>query len=323
MSPRSTARNATPRPSSPVELAALDAGTLVAPDRATLASYLNGWIETAATLTLSPRTAERYRQLIAQQIIPHLARPPAAKAPRLEVAAWHATLLKAGGKDGHPLSARTVGHAHRVLHKALEDACRREVIGRNPAAIVQPPKVQTEEMQTLAADQVKAVLAAMAGSPIYVHVVTLLATGMRRGELAGLQWSDIDLDAGRLRVERSIEKTRAGLRVKSPKTRHGRRLIALPASAVAVLREHRKAQLELRLALGAGRLPDDAFVFGTIEGKVRDPDRITQDWKRFAAAKRLPKVTLHALRHSHASALIASGADPVPSPAGWATEARR
>ena len=78
-----------------------------------------------------------------------------------------------------------------------------------------------------------------------------------------------------------------------------------------MLREHRKAQLELRLALGAGRLPDDAFVFGTIEGKVRDPDRITQDWKRFAAAKRLPKVTLHALRHSHASALIASGADPV------------
>ena len=199
-------------------LAALDAGTLVAPDRATLASYLNGWIETAATLTLSPRTAERYRQLIAQEIIPHLGAHPLQKLRASQVAAWHATLLKAGGKDGHPLSARTVGHAHRVLHKALEDACRREVIGRNPAAIVQPPKVQTEEMQTLAADQVKAVLAAMAGSPIYVHVVTLLATGMRRGELAGLQWSDIDLDAGRLRVERSIEKTRAGLRVKSPKT---------------------------------------------------------------------------------------------------------
>ena len=65
------------------------------------------------------------------------------------------------------------------------------------------------------------------------------------------------------------------------------------------------------MAFGIGKLPDDAFVFGTAEGQVRDPDRITQDWKRFASARGVPKVTLHALRHSHASALIASGADPV------------
>ena len=82
----------------------------------------------------------------------------------------------------------------------------------------------------------------------------LLATGARRGELAGLQWGDVDLEAAKLRIERSIEKTKAqGLRSKPPKTKHGRRLITLPASAVAVLREHRKSQSELRLALGAGR----------------------------------------------------------------------
>ena len=80
---------------------------------------------------------------------------------------------------------------------------------------------------------------------------------------------------------------------------------------MAVLRQHRKAVLEARLALGAGRLPDDAFIFGTIEGRLRDPDRITQDWKRFTAARGLPKVTLHSLRHSHASALIAAGTDAV------------
>ena len=73
--------------------------------------------------------------------------------------------------------------------------------------------------------------------------------------------------------------------VKTPKTSHGRRLITLPASAVAVPREHRKAQFELRVALGAGRLSDDAFIWGTIEGGPRDSDRITQDWKRFAAAR--------------------------------------
>jgi integrase len=120
---------------------------------------------------------------------------------------------------------------------------------------------------------------------------------------AACSGGDLDLDAGKLRVERSIEKTKAGLLVKSPKTRHGRRLITLPASAAAVLREHRRKQLELRVALGAGRLPDDALVFGTVEGKPRDPDQITQDWKRFAAARDLPRVTLHGLRHASASAL--------------------
>jgi integrase len=189
---------------------------------------------------------------------------------------------------------------------------RHELITRNPASVVSPPKVTASEVAILDADQVKAVLAAMRETVIYPQIVVLLSTGMRRGEIAGLQWADLDLDAGKLRIERAIEKTKAhGLRIKQPKTKHGRRSIALPASAVEILKAHRKAQLELRVQLGLGKLPSDAFVFGTMEGQLRDPDRLTQDWKRFTAARGLPRVTLHALRHSHASALIAAGADPV------------
>jgi integrase len=293
------------------QLAALDSGTDIEPSKATVEKYLKSWIDTAEAVAVSPRTGERYRQLIEQQIVPHLGALPLQKLRPAHVGTWHGVLLKGGGKDGHPLSARTVGHAHRVLHKALEDACRRELLARNPASIVSPPKVAAEEMATLSAEQVRAVLAAMKDSSIYSQVVVLLATGIRRGELMGMQWGDLDLDAGKMRVERSIEKTKAGLRVKAPKTKHGRRLITLPSSGVAVLREHRRKQLELRLALGVGRMPDDAFVFGTVEGKPRDPDRITQDWKRFAAARNLPKVTLHGLRHASASALIAAGADVI------------
>lgn len=293
-------------------LAAQDAGVLVEPSKATIADYMRSWIEAVTALSLSPKTAERYRQLIERQIIPHLGAIPVQKLKPVHVADWHATLLRAGGHDGGQLSARTVGHAHRVLHKALTDAVRYELLTRNPAAIVSPPKVTAPEIEILSADQVKAVLVAMRATPIYPHVVLLLGSGMRRGELAGLQWGDIDLESGKLRIERAVEKTKLhGLRIKAPKTRKGRRTISLPASAVEVLKEYRKACLELRVALGIGRLPPDAFVFGTIEGKPRDPDRITQDWKRFAAKHGLPRVTLHALRHSHASALIAGGADPV------------
>ncbi len=117
------------------QLAALDAGTFVEPSKAALESYLRSWIDTAATLAVSPKTAERYRQLIEQQIIPHLGAHPLQKLRASHVATWHGMLLKAGGKDGRALSPQTTLHAHRVLHKALEDACRRELIGRNPAAI--------------------------------------------------------------------------------------------------------------------------------------------------------------------------------------------
>jgi integrase len=188
--------------------------------------------------------------------------------------------------EGGPLTARSATLAHRVLRKALGDAVRHELFVRNAAAVVSPPKVPDSEVQILTADQVQTVLAAMRDTSIYPQVIVLLSTGMRRGELMGLQWRDIDLDAGKLRIDRAVEKTKAhGLRVKEPKTRHGRRTIALPASAVEMLKQHRKAQLELRIALGIGKLPSDAFVFGTIEGTPRDPDRTTQDWRRLTAAR--------------------------------------
>src|SRR5215213_8606646 len=97
--------------------------------------------------------------------------------------------------------------------------------------------------------------------------------GYAGGELMALQWNDIDFDGGKLRIERAVEKTKShGLRIKAPKTKNGKRTINISIGTLAVLRQHRAAQLELRLALGAGRLADDAFVFGTIEGAPRDPD---------------------------------------------------
>ena len=122
-------------------------------------------------------------------------------------------------------------------------------------------------------------------------------------------WGDVDLDGASLRVEQSLEQTKAGLRFKSPKTRHGRRSISLPPSAVAVVRDHWKAQQELRLKLGMGKAPPESLVFATWEGKPRSPNSLTKEWKEAIRATKLPRVTLHSLRHTHASHLIASGLD--------------
>jgi integrase len=142
--------------------------------------------------------------------------------------------------------------------------------------------------------------------------VAATATGMRRGELCGLQWGDIDLDAATLTVRRSLEETRAiGLRIKEPKSKAGRRTVALPPSAVALLRDYKIKRMEFRVSVGAGKLTDETPVFQdtkTGEGWLR-PSRVSHGWRRFVVAKGLPQVTFHALRHTHVSLLLNKGVD--------------
>ena len=125
-----------------------------------------------------------------------------------------------------------------------------------------------------------------------------LVTGMRRGELLGLQWGDVDLVAGTLRVERSVEETRAGLRLKPPKTKRGRRSIGLGEGAIAMLRGRKVQQMELRLAIGAGAIKPDTLVFSTIEGELLSPDNLSRDWCRVrdrqeTAADPVPRPEAH------------------------------
>jgi integrase len=132
---------------------------------------------------------------------------------------------------------------------------------------------------------------------------------MRRGELLALRWKDVDLDGGKLRVEQSLEQTKTGLRFKGPKTKHGRRQISLPSSVVVELRTHRRTQAEQRLALGLGKEADEALVFRRVDGAPLLPNSVTTEWRRLVVSLRLPRVSLHAWRHTHASQLIASGMD--------------
>ena len=296
-----------------------DAGTLVEPSKVTVAEYLRAWLGHPAQqgeqalpppAGLTPKTAERYRELAEGQIIPHLGSIVLQNLRPAKVAEWHAVILKSGSRRGRPLAARTVGHAHRVLHRALERAVETEVLSRNVAAAVSPPKVEAAEIEILDAEQIAETLHKLEGHPLYAVAVAGLATGMRRGELLALRLlADVDLDAGTVRVERSLEETQAGLRFKAPKTAHGRRSISLPESALTVLREHRRKLLEMRLQLGLGRPDADTLVFGQADGAPMRPNQLSWLWRSACKARRLPRVSFHALRHTHASALIAAGLD--------------
>ena len=289
-------------------LAAYHDGTIVEPAKTTLKEWLEQWF--ADQHSLSAKTKERYQQLIDLQIIPHLGNYPIQKLRAAHIKAWHTKLLTEGGWDGRPLAARSVGHAHRVLSKALGDATKLEVLSRNVAAVVPPPKVEATELEILSASQIAEAMTKLRRLALYPIVVLALASGMRRGELLALRWADVDFDGAKLRVERALEQTKiGGLRFKAPKTKHGRRAITLPASAVEMLRDHRRTQLEVRMAHGLGKPPADALVFPGPDDGPRSPRALTKEWARVVVTKDLPHVSFHALRHSHASALIAAGVD--------------
>src|SRR5262249_7252522 len=157
--------------------------------------------------------------------------------------ALYRKLLQSGGIDGAPLAAQTVGHVHRLLRRIFGHAMQWGVIFQNPAAVVHPPRVQQTEIEVIREDEIRLVLNALRSrnQPLYTIATVALATGMRRGELLALRWKDIDLDTGKLRVEQSLEQTKAGLRFKAPKSKHGRRTITLPPAVVADLRAYWKA----------------------------------------------------------------------------------
>jgi integrase len=284
-------------------------GSFIDPSKTTLAEFLDRWESWAAT-QVSAKTLERYTELLKHHVRPRLGARAIQKLRTVDFAELYGALqtLK---PEGAGLAPRTVGHVHRLLHRVFGHAVKWSVIGANPIAAAEPPRVQRTEIEILAPVDIKAVLDVLRGRPLYPVAVIGLGTGMRRGEIAALRWADIDFDAGRVRVERSLEQTNAGLSFKPPKTKAGRRAVSIPPSIVAELRDHWRQQQEQRLALGLGKAGANDQVFARSDGSAWPPDSLTADWSRTLRMLKLPKVTLHALRHTHVSQLIAAGLDVV------------
>jgi len=290
--------------------AGADKGEYVDPSKLTLAQFLDHWEEWAAG-QVSAKTLERYKELTKHHVRPHLGGARLQKLRTVNFADLCGKLQKPKGNGGAGLAPRTVGHVHRLMHQVLGHAVKWSLIVSNPVAAADPPRVERQEVEILAPDQVKTLLDGLRGHRLYPIAVLGLATGMRRGELVALRWGDVDLDRGRIRVARSIEQTNEGLRFKLPKTKAGRPEIAIPPSITAELRSHWRRQQEQRLALGLGRSEADDLVIAREDGSEWAPDSLTSVWANSIRSLKLPTVTLHALRHTHVSQLIASGLDVV------------
>jgi integrase len=284
-------------------LASVGQGSYVEPSKMSVAAFVRARIEQwEAAGDITARTAARYRGLLKHQISPHIGVTPLQKLTRLDVEAWHTTLRKGG------LAPRTVGHSHRLLGKTLRDAERDGLVLRNVCKLQKAPRVADTEMAIVR--DVPGFIDKLRGERLYVPAMVALFTGMRLGEILALRLNRVDLDGKTISVREALEWTKAhGIRLKAPKSKAGRRDITLPDTLVDALRAHRKAMLELRMQLGAGRLPDDALLFANLAGEPLQPSNVSSDWGKIAGRIGMPEITFHGLRHTHASQLIATGVD--------------
>jgi integrase len=284
-------------------------GAYVEHDRQTVDGFLDKWERDWLATNVSPKTRERYSELLRKHVRPHIG---AKRMQAVRVEDFNKLYTDLHQK----LAPRTVKHVHRLLHRVFGHAAKWGAIKRNVVAQVDAPKVAQTEAAVLQLTEIPTMFAGLRGRVLYSIAVVALGTGMRRGELCALRWQDVDLDGSSLRVERSLEQTRRRgdskavvLRFKAPKTARGRRTISLSPAVVAELRTHWKAQQEQRLALGLGKAPPDGLVFATWEGDPRQPDGLSKEFSETMNAIGLPHATLHTLRHTHASQLIISGMD--------------
>jgi integrase len=269
-------------------------------ERQTVAVYLASWLEVVKNQVRDSGSIS-YEKRVRLYIVPRLGRVKLAQLGPQQVKELYAWML-----NTRKLSPTTVNHTAGVLHLALKDAQRMGLVARNVCDLVDPPRKAKRKMQVYTPDQVTHLLDAIADYP-YESIITLaLTTGARLGELLALTWSNTDLEHGSIQISTGRAEVLDGWADTEPKTDAGNRAIALTAATVALLREHRRAQLEHRIWLGDAWQGGE-YVFCNQAGGQLGHATVERAFKRIVLAAGLPVIRFHDLRHTAASLLLARG----------------
>jgi integrase len=270
----------------------------------TVSEYLERWLADSVKGSVKPSTYESYKWLVRRHIIPTLGRVKLASLNAAHLQGFYSSKLEQG------LSPRSVQYMHAVMRRALKQALRWGLVPRNVSEAVDPPRPHKKEIRPLSRDEARRLLEAARGDRLEALYVLAVHCGLRQGELLGLRWEDVDLDAATLRVRRSLNTAREGPRFIPPKTARGRRTVKLNRPAVEALRRHHHRQFEESTVL-ADQWQDYGLVFATTAGTPISSRNLTgRSFKPLLKQAGLPDIRFHDLRHTCATLLLGSGVHP-------------
>lgn len=267
---------------------------------------------TSLTNSTSAGTAEGYRIIIHRHLTPNFGAIPLAQLQPSHIQSYYAKAINNDGvcENREALSARTVTNIHKVLSEALNHAVKWQILIRNVALAVDPPRPTQQQMSTFAEEQAGRFLKSAPQSPHHELFVTALLTGLRRSELLGLSWKNVDLDMAQLSVNQTLHRlSGVGFVFTKPKTTKSRRTVALPPLLCVLLRRLKERQTGTRLLLGQ-QAQDDELVFSRPDGEPLDPSTVTHAFRKVTRAAGLPDLRFHDLRHTHASLMLKQGVHP-------------
>jgi integrase len=279
-------------------------GTFVAPPKLTLGEWLDSWLREYAKPQVRPITFVSYEMLIRRHFKPALGHIPLQDLRPEHVQHYVNDQLHNG------LAPQTLALHHVVLTEALARAEKNGLVARNVGRLVAPPRQRPKEWRTLTVDEVRTqLLPALQEHRLYVAFLTLLMMGLRRGEILGLRWQDIDWQHSTMHIRQTVVRVRDQLVFQEPKTARSRRTLPIPDVCQTALRHHRARQAEERLAYGPG-YEDHGLVFCRAEGSPIDPATFNNAFTRVLAQAGLPHVRVHDARHTFATWMLEQGVSP-------------
>ena len=287
----------------------IETGAYVEPAKMTVKNYLERWLKHVCS-KVGDKTFERYNQIVQKNLIPSLGALNLPQLQPLHIEEFYTEMLESGRKrgNGSGLSPRTVNQFHKLLRSALHQAVKWQLLVRNPADAVEPPKFEPKEMKTLDASRTAWLFMAAQGTRLYTPIVLESTLGIRRGEVFALRWADLSLTAaGVATIRRSLQETNVGLKFKTPKNGKARRVSLLKLTIDALI-QHREEQAKERALFGED-YQDNDLVCPLPDGSPWPPDSFSDQFRRFRDKCGL-KIRYHDLRHSHATQLMEQGVHP-------------
>lgn len=290
-------------------IAAFEAGTYRPPEKLTVQGWLDFWLNeicTPRTETgeMSPKTLKSYKETVALHLGPGLGKIRLDKLEPEDLTKYYNDKLKSG------LSSTSVNYHARVLHAALHHARRYKKISDNPCELVTPPSKSNFSAELPTVEMMAAILDESWGSVLYMPTVLAMTTGARRGEILGLQWSDIDWQAGTARIKHALKIDSDGSLVFGATKTKQTRLVPLTTAAQSELKAEQRRQAELKLFYGPAYATEWNLICCWPDGGPINPDYLTRAWSRCKEKLNIEsKTRFHDLRHNYATLLVESGID--------------